>query len=329
VSGRAPVLSTGTLVRVAIAAALTIYLLFYKTNPAAVGTALAGTDWRWIGAAVALVLADRALMALRWIWLLSPVAEGTRPRLAELMRIFFISTFMGTFLPMSVGSDAIRTWQLGEQGVPVAQGLASVLMDRILGTVSILVAAALGLWWHPELLSGPQVAVVFGCAAAASVAAFVLVYSTRAVGVAKAILAALPIGGLRGKLGRLLDALLAYRTHHAAVTTVLAASVGVQALRIIQAWCLGRSLHMGSPFDAYVAFIPIVLLLLMLPISIAGMGVAQGAFWWLFASIGGESEAAAFALSVLFVALGIVGNLPGLLLFVTGRGGTARTFARQ
>jgi hypothetical protein len=81
---------------------------------------------------------------------------------------------------------------------------------------------------------------------------------------------------------------------------------------------------MASPLDTYVAFIPVVLLLLMLPISIAGMGVAQGAFWWLFSTIGGAPEAATFALSVLFVALGIVGNLPGLALFVTGRGGTAR-----
>jgi hypothetical protein len=38
---------------------------------------------------------------------------------------------------------------------------------------------------------------------------------------------------------------------------------------------------------------------------------------WFFARVG-VASAAAFALSVLFVALGIVGNLPGAVLYAAG-----------
>ena len=93
--------------RFAFAFGLTAYLL-KRSDPRQVGDALRGVSWSWIALAVALVLLDRALMAIRWIWLLSPVDRRRVPPTSELMRIFFVSTFVGSFLPASVGSDAIR-----------------------------------------------------------------------------------------------------------------------------------------------------------------------------------------------------------------------------
>ena len=52
------------LFRLLIAVVLTAYVL-WAANPAQVARAAASADWRWIGAAVALVLVDRALMAYR------------------------------------------------------------------------------------------------------------------------------------------------------------------------------------------------------------------------------------------------------------------------
>ena len=42
------------------------------------------------------------------------------------MRIFFVSTFVGTFLPASVGSDVVRAYAVGEEGVPLPMAVASV-----------------------------------------------------------------------------------------------------------------------------------------------------------------------------------------------------------
>jgi glucose uptake protein GlcU len=54
-------------------------------------------------------------------------------------------------------------------------------------------------------------------------------------------------------------------------------------------------------------------------VTFNGIGTSQAAFVWFFAQAG-VGAATAFALSVLFVALGIVGNLPGGIIFVLGRG---------
>lgn len=312
-----------SILRILFAVGVTAYLLF-KSHPQQVGAALSGVSWTWIGFALLLVLADRALMAIRWIWLLSPAEERVRPSTAALMRIFFVSTFVGTFLPASVGSDAVRTWQVSQRGVPGPQALASVLMDRVLGVASILIAALGGLASYPELLARRGVVPVFLAAVAACVVAMLFVFSASWDALIRRwLLPRLP-GRFQPVADRVLAALQAYQAHRSTVMVVLAASVGVQVLRIVQGWCLGVALGLATPLVAYFANIPVVLLIMLLPITINGMGTSQLAFDWLFVR-SGVAAAPVFALSVLFVALGIVGNLPGALLFVTGRRGDGRS----
>ena len=116
--------------------------------------------------------------------------------------------------------------------------------------------------------------------------------------------------------GRLLEAVREYRHHHVALSAVLTASAGVQVLRVLQAYFLGISLGIATPVSAYFVVIPLILLIMLLPITVNGIGTSQAAFIWCFGAMGvGRPEA--FALSVLFVALGVVGNLPGGLLYAT------------
>ncbi|HEX5217187.1 MAG TPA: lysylphosphatidylglycerol synthase transmembrane domain-containing protein, partial [Vicinamibacterales bacterium] len=263
-----------TILRIAVAAGLTLWLL-NQANPADVFAALRGVRWTWILATVALVAADRALNAYRWMALLRPVAHV--PPVAAVMRVFFVSTFIGTFLPGPIGTDAMRTWGLAEYGVAKSQALASVLIDRLLGVVSILVAALAGLALAPRLLDDAWVRIAFIATAAGSLGALLFVFSSTVDNLIRRVLARAPIG-LQGRLGRFLDALQAYRGHQGLLNAVLLASVGVQALRVAQAWMLGRSLGLDVDVVAYVAFVPVILLLMLLPISPSGLGVAQWGF---------------------------------------------------
>lgn len=315
--------SVGAFLRLLLTVVLTVWL-FYRANPAEIGQALVAVDWRWIWAAIGLALLDRVLMAYRWLWLLRPIDPTTLPPLRTIMRVFFVSTFIGTFLPSGLGNDAVRTWQLAAEGVPTSQSLASVLIDRVLGIVGILVASTLGLILYPSLIGHWVVAAIFAAALAGSVVALSLVYSETCARWAKRLCRVVPVKGVADKAGRLIDALLAYRHHHGAVTLVLGGSIGVQLLRVVQAWCLGLSLGITAPFIQYIAFVPLIVLIMQVSPTINGMGASQGAFEWLF-GIGGTAAAPAFALSILFVALGFVGIVPGLVLFAMQRGGTART----
>lgn len=312
----------GTLFRIAFTLGLTIWVV-WRADPRAVGAALSRTSWPWVAAALALVVVDRILMAYRWIALLGPVS-GPRPPFHTVLRIFLVSTFVGTFLPGSVGGDAARAWSLSREGVAMSQSLASVLMDRLLGVVSILISVVTGLAIAPDLFRDPWVAWSCGAAALASALSLGFVFSLSMDDLLRRSLARLPGARIRATLGALLDALQAYRTTHGMLVWVLVASVGVQALRIAQAWLLGRGLGLDAPFIAYVVCIPVIVLVMQVPVSISGLGVSQAAFPLAFARFS-TPAADAVALSVLFVALGIVGSLPGGLYYVVGptRAGSA------
>ena len=314
-----PVRPFGRLIRPLLVIAVTAYVL-WRARPSAVIQALVHANLRWIGLAVALVVVDRALMAYRWIVLLCPIERARRPPLSGVIRVFFESTFAGTFLPASVGGDVVRAYSLSQLNVASGQAVASVLMDRLLGVVSILVMGAIGLTLARtgDVVSARAIELPLLVAAALTVAAGAVVFSERAAGLAQTVALRLPFAPLRRLAGDLTRATRSYGQHHIELGNVLAGSIGVQVLRIIQAYCLGRALSIELPLVAYFTLIPLILLVMLLPVSINGIGPSQVAFVWFFGRVG-VPEAQAFALSVLFVALGIVGNLPGGFLYAFGR----------
>jgi glycosyltransferase 2 family protein len=315
--------SVGVLVRIAVAVALTTYVL-YRSSPGAVGAALRGADWSFVVCAIALVLVDRSLMAYRWLLLLGPVLTE-RPALSHVLRVFFVSTFVGTFLPASIGGDAVRAFALSRHNVPVTASVASVVLDRVLGTIGILLVGAAATAVAPGLVPRWLAWTTVGLAALAIVALTVTVFTRSIADFADRMLRRIPVARVQAAGTGLLGALRSYGDAPSALGSVLAASVAVQVLRVAQAWLLGLALGIAAGPATYLAYIPIILLIMLLPITVNGIGTSQAAFTWLFGAAGVTAHDA-FALSVLFVALGVVGNLPGAILY--GFGGTWRP-ARQ
>lgn len=305
--------STGRVVRLIVAISLTAFVL-WRADPSAVLRASARADLRWIGIAILLVVVDRALMAYRWVVLLRPIGE--RPPLGAVMRVFFVSTFLGTFLPASVGGDAVRAFGLSRLSVAPGPAVASVLMDRLLGVLSIVIVAVAGLAVARagDLASNEAITISLVVAGVVCLIGALLVFSDRAARAAEQLAAHLPVAAFRKLGGELTQATRAYSRFHAALANVLGGSIGVQLLRVIQACCLGRALGIDAPLAVYFSFIPLILLVMLLPVTINGLGTSQMAFVWFFNRVA-VPPAEAFALSVLFVALGIVGNLPGGLLY--------------
>jgi uncharacterized protein (TIRG00374 family) len=308
----------GRLARIAVAAGLTGYIL-WRSDPSAVAAAAAGVDWRWVGVAVLLVLVDRALMAYRWVALLCTIESDRRPPIGPLMRVFFVSSFVGTFLPASVGGDIVRSYSLARLNVDAGDAVASVLMDRLLGVASVFLMALAGLALATDLSQNAAIVGGLVVTAAACAAMLVLIFSPRAAALVSQAASGLPFAAVRRTGVRVVDSIRKYSAHSPQLIAVLACSIAVQALRVFQAFYLGRSLGIDAPLSAYFAFIPLILLIMLLPVTINGLGTSQAAFVWFF-SRAGVASAAAFALSVLFVALGVVGNLPGALLYAAGSG---------
>jgi glycosyltransferase 2 family protein len=256
-------------------------------------------------AVLALVALDRVVMIWRWIILIRATGQAIATKSA--VWIYLVSAFIGSFLPAGVGGDAARAYTLARRTSEGSAAVASVAVDRLLGLLSLVLIAALGLFLAPA--QGPVASARYPMLAACVVAAAALA----------ALLWADRLYGATGRAARTLmqfaTAVGRYRDHRSALSLVLSLSIAVQLLRIAQAWLLGRALGIEVPFTYYLMFMPVGLVALMLPISVNGFGIPQGIIVWLLRPLG-VSSADAFALSTLIVLSGIVANLPGAWLYL-------------
>ncbi len=264
-----------------------------------------------VALAVLLIL-DRALMIWRWIILLR--ATGQRITAKSATWIYLVSSFVGAFLPAGVGGDVARAYTLTQRTADGSAAIASVAADRLLGLASIVLVAVIG---AASWRSGSEASVLLMLAGGLCLAACIAFLWADVW--ARAIMPdALGRRRLGLRLLRYADALSVYRGHRGAMLTVLVVSIGVQLLRIFQAYLLGRGIGIDVPFGYYLVFMPVGLIALLLPISISGFGAPQGIIVWLLQPVG-VPAADALALSTLVVLSGIVANLPGAWLYLRER----------
>ena len=297
-------------VRLLLSAAILAYLAARIDMPAAARAVVAIDRWS-LAAVLALVAVDRAVMILRWVLLLR--ASGAPISPVHAARIFLTSSFVGSFLPSGVGGDAARAYGLSRVTDEGDEALASVVVDRLLGILSLIAMGVVGLIaWTPAPGLDWRAGLATAFVAAVCVSAF---WADRVVAMLTPRALSPGIGGYLQRVG---FAVSRYRGHGAVLTQVMVWSMVVQLLRITQAYLLGLGLGITVPFRYYLLFMPVGLLMLLLPISVSGFGLPQGVIVWLLRPMGVPDEQS-FALSTLIVLTGLAGNLPGLVLWLRQR----------
>jgi len=116
----------------------------------------------------------------------------------------------------------------------------------------------------------------------------------------------------------LADALSRYRGRRATLAGVFVLSVIVQLLRVVQAYLLGLGLGIDVTLGYYLVVMPVGLLMLLLPVSVAGVGLPQGVIMWLLRPQGVPNDLS-FALTTLIILTGLAGNFPGAWLYARSK----------
>jgi uncharacterized membrane protein YbhN (UPF0104 family) len=300
-------------VRAGITAVILVVLL-RQVDASATLAAMLRVDVAMLAVVAALVLLDRTVMIWRWLLLLR--ASGTAIATGTAARIFLVSSFVGSFLPAGVGGDAARAYALGQRTAQRGAAVASVAIDRILGVVAIALMGGIGVALYARQHPDPHVQrLAVGSAALVFVASGAAIWADR-------WLRWLPRswhGWTPVRLPlRIADGLAVYREQPRTLVAVFGLSIVVQLLRILQAYGLGLGLGLAVPFAYYLVFMPIGLLMLLLPISVSGFGLPQGVMVWLLRPQGVPDELS-FALTTLIVLSGLFGNLPGAWLYLRER----------
>ncbi len=281
-----------------------------------IGRTLASASRSWL--AVAFSLHALGLLFSAYRWQILAKAQGDHIPLGYLVKSYIVSRFFNTFLPTSVGGDVVRMWDGAKYSTSFVKSSAIVVVERMTGIIVLFLFALLASLLRLDMARRIPVigiTLLLGAAGLSAIAAFFL----PAVG------RLLRQGPGRGLLGRLLeklrlfrDTITDYRGHPAAFLRATVWAVLLQLNVVLYYILIGRSLGLNIPALDYFVFIPLVLLLQLIPVFINGYGVREGAYVAVFAFYG-LSSSAAWSFALIEIAFGLIIGLLGAVLYAARR----------
>jgi hypothetical protein len=217
--------------------------------------------------------------------------------------------FFSLCLPSSIGGDVLKAYWLAPTiGGRILAG-CSVLADRLAGVIALMV---IGL----TALAARQFELGLMSVAAIGIALLVAALVCATIGLA-----------LMGRIGsmfragggirKLIDQLAPYRERPEVFRQSIGWGLSVQMLNVLVVMALGAAMGLPLPLVAYCVVVPAVSLLTILPVSISGIGVREGAMAWMLASYGIHEELAV-TLGLLWFLVTVVCGLAGGAVYLFG-----------
>ncbi|MBZ0220331.1 MAG: flippase-like domain-containing protein [Candidatus Methylomirabilis sp.] len=315
-----------TLIKVCISGAI-MYVLLRNLDLDALWKTFASVNPLSVAFVAFVFLSVQTIATYRWSVILKK--DMTVPY-SRLLSIYFIGLFFNNFLPTMVGGDLVKGYYLYKHSRKGDVALASIFMDRYAGFAALMCITALALIPGYPLISGTALPGFFVLLIGGFTFMSMVIWIGPLHSWAMRILDKVHFYGINKKIDTFYKVLMSYKSHHGILYRIFACSVVIQGGVIIGYYVLGSGLGMDVPVGYYFLFIPLTTAISMLPISLSGLGIREGAFIFLFTMIGASKEQA-IALSLLWFATGVFVSVIGGVEYVRmgGRKAVEEGMARK
>lgn len=262
-----------------------------------------------LGLLSAVVLLGSLSAAQAYRWSLITRAIGKTLHFMDAFKNVLIGIFFNQILPSSIGGDAIRIWRTYRLGLGLVPAAHSVMLDRLTALLALILMAGAGMPIIFTLLGdspqrwGVPVLVIGGLCAFGALLMFDRVPGRFMTWRPLKAAAALSADARRV----LLRPVCALRS--------LAISICIHTCVALTVYIIAQSMGLSVSAVDCVVLVPPVMLFSMIPISIAGWGLREGAMLTAFSFVGVGSDEA-FALSVLFGLVIMVTGIPGGIIWL-------------
>jgi len=292
-------------IRVLVSLAL-LYLALRGINFSAVQSRLSQINLGWIAIAILVTIFQIFLGALRWR-VISGLCQAPLTDL-QAFRYNMIGAFFNQTLPSSIGGDAVRLWLVSRTGAGWRSATYSILTDRAVGLIALALIIVASLPWSYGMIddASGRLALVF------------VDFAALAGGLGFLLLGYLPWPWLDSW----------WPTKHVRACSVIAnrvifnrrsgpkiavLSLSIHVLAVVIAWCAVRAITAPADFEQIFLLTPPIMLITMMPISIAGWGVREATMMVAF-GYAGLARADGTVVSILFgTVYFIVGAIGGIV----------------
>lgn len=305
----------GPSIKVTITVAL-LALVFRQVDPAELGSHLRSIDKGRIALLLLAWWGGQLLCAQRWRQF--AIALGMPGTYRTYLQMYFVGMLFNVGLPSLVGGDVVKAYAAARRsGRPMHTGVASVLQDRAIGMVSLVVYGTIAvilmpLSWRRIPLWLPYVALWAGLATFSWVVFRGERWYRR------------HLTGTGVTFMHRLRRFLAH-FHRDFATMKLTPRAALEVLTIsfvnsaIVLWMYEQvAVALGRPVGlvGFSALYPLIAFVTMLPISLGGIGLREWAYMEGLALVGMPRDVA-LAVALTTSALNVVANLAGLFFLHT------------
>lgn len=296
------------LLKILVSGGLLVFLLT-QIDIGSVVEVLANARWIGVWAALALFIAGIFIRAYRWQILLNDL--NLEVPLSTLSAWYFVGGFFNTVLPTGFGGDAVKAAELARYTRHGGEAVGSVIVDRFLGIVVLLAIGVTALILGDDWVD-LRVAWLIALLLTASLAGFWLLRRRQLMRRLSRLVPESIARVIREPSKALYAGLQSYSK--SALARALLVSLLFNATWIGVNVLLGWALGIDAGLQAYLVFVPLVSLSLLLP-TLGGLGARELTYVGLFGLIG-VAEEQAFALSILVYAITVVAGLAGGIVYL-------------
>lgn len=301
--------------RGAISVAL-IVLVVANIDLAEVSSALSMVSILSFMILVVIDLLLRLLSAYRWYVLFAGLHESAS--LLVTTRISLIASFLGQGLPGVIGVEALRVYGLAQSSNDAAAAFASVVIDRVFGLISLVLVIFAGLMIGPQELQ-QMVLIPATVSMTVIMAIVVLLMTPQSRRWSLNVMPAQLREKVQYRIMKVFSCLDRYKTQPGILFYSLALSVLFQLLRVVLFFAAAMILGESPNFVFFLALVPIVMFVALLPVSISGLGVREASLLVLFNQFDVMDSSQTFAVAILVFVSGLISVLPGGWYYISQR----------
>ncbi|MEK7357973.1 MAG: lysylphosphatidylglycerol synthase transmembrane domain-containing protein [Bdellovibrionota bacterium] len=237
-------------------------------------------------------------------WLLLLRAQGFESSIRRTMPLTFIGMFFNFAMPGGVGGDVIKGYYvLQDHPEKKLAAAMSIFMDRLSGFFVMIAMAFFAVFFNFSAVTHSKELTSIAIAVTCLFFAFLVFFAVSLSRVLQASWAqrmfdAVPGGG---RLRKVYDILHSYRRAPREFALAMFLSFVSQSVVVLFIAIVGHALGETSiPLSVYAFLVPLGFVVQALPISPAGIGVGQAAFYFLFNSyLHRESDLGPTAMTVI------------------------------
>ncbi|MDA2923257.1 flippase-like domain-containing protein [Acidobacteria bacterium AH-259-L09] len=249
------------------------------------------------------------LLVLRWRMVLRNFDISIE--FVPLTKITFIGYFFNLFLPSGIGGDFFRAYYLSKRkNRGMSTTLTTTILERSAGMCALLAIGTFFAATHNIVVEGVPLFSVFLFVIALYALGNVVLFHSWTHQRISSFLRKRKLEQWEAKMELVYQGLNTLRNNKRTIVAALLLSLVIQFLAIIITWIAALAIEIQAPFRIFLIFVPLINLSIMVPVTIAGIGLQESLYYLLFSQIGLPAEMA--------VSLGVLARLVYILTAIPG-----------